>query len=112
VDAGGQTVHASLTLTVEPAPGDGSVDAFRSAVRKKLGDAFQLVAAPDFRDGAQDVMQIETSITVSRSKRFYRTANGRAYGLTFEARDDVFPRVARWCDLIASTLRIGAEAGS
>jgi hypothetical protein len=32
---------------------------------------------------------------------------GRAYGLTFEAREDVFPRVSRWCDLVAGTLRVG-----
>jgi hypothetical protein len=112
VDEGGHTVHASLTLTVEPAPGDGTVDAFRQASRKKLGDAFALIAFKPWRDGAQEILQTETSLTVSRSKRFYRTANGRAYGLAFEARDDVFPRVSRWCDLIASTLRVGTEAGS
>src|SRR5262249_27927442 len=31
IDQGGQTARASLTLTVEKAPGDGSVDAFRTS---------------------------------------------------------------------------------
>jgi hypothetical protein len=112
IDPGGHTVHASLTLTVEPAPGDGTVEAFRSATHKKLGDAFQLVGFQEWRDGTMEILQTETSVSVSRSKRFYRTANGRAYGLAFEAREDVFVRVSRWCDLIASTLRVGTEAGS
>lgn len=112
VDKDGQTVHASLTLTVEPAPADGTVSAFRERSLKKMGDAYQLVDHQDWRDGMLDVLQFETSLAASRSKRFYRTANGRAYGLAFEAREDVFPRVTRWSDLIASTLRVGAEAGS
>ena len=33
----------------------------------------------------------------------------RGYSLTFEARDDVYPRVFRWYDLIASTLPIGSR---
>lgn len=112
IDEGGQTVHASLTLTVEPAPGDGTAEAFRAATRKKQGDAFALIGFQEWRDGVMEVLQTETPLTVSRTKRFYRTADGRAYGLAFEAREDVFTRVYRWCDLIASTLRIGAEAGS
>lgn len=112
VEPGGQTVHASLTLTVEPAPGDGTVEAFRAATRRKLGDAFQLLGFQDWRDGAMELLQTETPLTVSRTKRYYRTADGRAYGLAFEAREDVFTRVSRWCDLIASTLRVGREAAS
>ena len=112
IDKDGQTVHAALTLTVEPAPEGGAVEAFRERSLKKMGDAYQLVDHQVWRDGLLDVLQFETSLAASRSKRFYRTANGRAYGLAFEAREDVFPRVSRWCDLIASTLRVGAEAGS
>jgi hypothetical protein len=109
IDPGGQTVHVNLTVTVEPAPGDGTPAAARLATRAKLGDAFKLTAEAPWRDGLQDVFLVETPIAVSRTKRFYRTSGGRAYGLTFESREDVFPRVARWCDLIASTLRVGPE---
>jgi hypothetical protein len=109
VDPGGRTVHVNLTVTVEPAPGDGTPAAARLATRKKLGDAFKLTGEAPWRDGLQDVFLVETPVAVSRTKRFYRTAGGRAYGLAFEAREDVFPRVARWCDLVASTLRVGPE---
>ena len=50
-------------------------------------------------------------MATSRSKRFYRVAEGRGYTLAFEARDDAYPRVARWCDMIASTLKVGPEVG-
>jgi hypothetical protein len=109
IDPGGQTVHVALTVTVEPAPGDGSAAAYRLAARAKLGDAFKVTGEGPWRDGLQDVFLTETPIAVSRTKRFYRTMGGRAYGLTFEAREDVFPRVSRWCDLVAGTLRVGPE---
>ena len=31
---------------------------------------------------------------------------------SFEARDDIFYRASRWCDLIASSLKIGPELGA
>ena len=45
----------------------------------------------------------------SRAKRFYRVVEGRGYSLAFEARADVYPRVSRWCDMFAATLKAGAE---
>jgi len=35
----------------------------------------------------------------------------RGYSLAFEARDDVYHRVARWYDVIASTFKTSREAG-
>ena len=108
-DKGGETVHASLSHTVEDIEDDGSVDTYYADVRRKLGSAFEVVGHQRWRDGYSDVMAAETSMAASRVKRFYRAADGRGYSLTFEAREDVYFRVARWCDLIASTLKIGAE---
>jgi hypothetical protein len=54
-------------------------------------------------------MQTETPIAVSRVKRYYQVAGERGYCLAFESRDDVFPRAARWYDLIAGTLKAGSE---
>ena len=110
-DKNRQTVHASLTLTVEPIGGDGSLEEFYRASREKLGDAFGVVSHGPWRDGYVDVLHTETSMAESRNKRFYRAAGGRGYTLTFEAREDAFPRVARWCDMIAGTLAVGSEAG-
>jgi len=57
------------------------------------------------------VLWVETPMAVSRAKRFYRLVEGRGYALAFEARDDIYPRVSRWCDMIASTLKVGSEVG-
>jgi hypothetical protein len=104
-----QTVHASLTLTVEPAPGDGSAESYQKATMDKLGEAFVVLTHAPWRDGYMDVLHSETPVAVSRSKRYYRTARGRGYSLALEARDDIYPRVWRWCDMIAATLEVGPE---
>lgn len=109
-DRGGQTVHASLTVTVEPLGAGGNLDTLYEASRAKLGDAFPLLShGPWPPNGYVDVMRSETPVTVSRVKRFYRAQDGRGYALTFETREDVFPRVSRWYDLIASTFKAGPE---
>jgi hypothetical protein len=109
-DKGGQTAHASLTLTVEPLSGDTTLDAFYSDTRLKLGGAFEVLSHKRWRDGYADLLSAETPLTISRVKRFYRVSGDRGYGLAFEARDDVLPRVSRWCDAIAATLQVGDEA--
>ncbi len=102
-DAAGETVHASLTVTVEPAPGDGGVEAFYAAVQERLGDSFRLISHAPWHDGYDDLLHSETSVAASREKRYYTTHAGLAYSLSCSARDDVFYRVSRWCDLIADT---------
>ena len=110
-DRGGQTVHASLTVTAEPLGPGGSLESLYEASRAKLGDAFPLLShAPWPPNGYVDVMRSETPVTVSRVKRYYRASSGRGYALTFEAREDVYPRVSKWYDLIASTFEAGPEA--
>jgi len=108
-DKNRQTVHAALTVTVEPLGGDGSLEFFYKATREKLGDAFQLIQHSRWRDGYVDVMRTETPVAASRVKRFYRVDGSRAYTLACEARDDVYHRVSRWCDMIAGTLVTGPE---
>ncbi len=103
VDNDGQTVHASLTLTLEPTPASGGAQAYYDAARLKLGEAFKVVSHEPWRTGFVDLMIVETPISASRIKRFYDAIGNRGVSLTFEARADVFGRVSRWCDLIAST---------
>ena len=105
---GGSMVHALLTVTVEPFT-DGDIDAFYETTREKLGDAYQLLNHVKWQGGYADVMRVETPISTARVKRYYRAAAGRGYSLSFEAREDIYPRVSRWCDYIASTLRVGEE---
>ena len=48
-------------------------------------------------------------MAVSFVKRYYFAEGGRGCSLSFEAREDVFPRASRWADYIASTLRLAPE---
>jgi hypothetical protein len=49
---------------------------------------------------------------MSYVKRFYFAEQGRGCSLSFDARDDVFPRASRWADYIASTLQFGGAKGA
>lgn len=108
-DGNRDPVHASLTLTVEAVPRGGQLQDYYDAARTKLGESFQILSHRPWRGGFTDEMRTETPVAVSHVKRFYRAAAGRGYTLSFEAREDVFPRVSRWCDLIAGTLQTGEE---
>lgn len=104
-----QTVHASLTLTAEPAPGGGSLEAAYRLTRERLGEAFRVLSHEPWEGGYVDLMRTSTPVAESSVKRFFRVSGGRAYTLSCDAREDVFHRASRWCDLIAGTLRTGTE---
>ncbi len=110
-DKGRGTVHASLSVALEPLPEGGGLEAYQQSARRRLGDNFQLVSHASFKSGLVDVMRTETPLAVSYVKRFYFAEAGRGCSLSFEARDDVFPRASRWADVIASTLRFGSAPG-
>jgi hypothetical protein len=109
VDRNGQTVQASLTVSVEPLPAGGTLDSFYAAARERLGSAHQVLAHGPWGAGYVDSLRAETPVSASRQRRYYRVAGRRAYTLSFEARDDAFHRIARWCDLIASTFHADGE---
>jgi hypothetical protein len=108
-DKGGETVHASLSLSVEPVPDEGSLDDYYRASRAKLGESFLVLDHDPYAGGYMDRLRTETQVATSELKRLYRVSGGRGYSLTLEARDDVYVKVARWYDLFAGTLRIGDE---
>jgi hypothetical protein len=108
-DRDGQTVHASLTLTAEKAPGNTGVEGFYQATRTKLGESFTILSHEPWRGGYVDLMRTETPVAISRVKRFYRVEGSRGYCLAFESRDDVAARAESWFDLIAGTLLLGPE---
>ena len=109
-DKGRETVHASLAATFEAVPDGGGLAEYYEASRRRLGENFQVTNHSSFRDGYVDVMRTETPVAISYVKRFYFARDGRGCSLSFEAREDVFPRASRWADYIASTLAIGDEA--
>jgi hypothetical protein len=107
VDKGSQTVHASLSVTFEAVPEGGGLAEYHETSRRRLGDNFQVTNHAAFKGGFVDTMRIETPVAISYVKRYYFAQGGRGCSLSFEARDDVFPRASRWADFIASTLRFG-----
>ncbi len=104
VEKGRQTVHASLSVTFEAVAEGGGLEEFYEATRRRLGDNFQITSHSAFRGGYVDTMRTETPVAVSYVKRFTFAQGGRGCSLSFEAREDIFPRVSRWADYIASTL--------
>jgi hypothetical protein len=110
VDKGAQTVHASLTVSVEAAP--KGLDEYYAAVKRQLGPNFGIVTHQKWKDGYVDVLHIETPMASSYIKRFYRVSGGQGCSLIFEARSDTYQRVAAWFDLIADTLRFNSETGA
>jgi hypothetical protein len=109
IDKGGQTVHASLTITAESVAAGTSAESFYLAAKAKMGESFQLLSHSPWKDGYVDLLRTETPMAESRGKRYYRVSEGRGYTLAFEARADAYPRVSRWCDMIAASLRTGPE---
>ncbi len=96
---------AALTVTVEPAPA-GGLDPYYASVRQRLGDAYAVLTHVTWRGGYVDMMRTETAVAVARVKRYFWTSGTRGYSIACEAREDVFPRVTRWCDVIVSTLEL------
>ncbi|MCG6919967.1 MAG: hypothetical protein LJF15_02610 [Acidobacteria bacterium] len=106
-----QTVHASLTMTVEQMPEEArGIEAFYEATRARLGENLLVVSHEEWREGYVDVMRTETSIAASYIKRFYLAEGHRGVSLAFEGREDVFWRIDIWPDLIASTLKLSPPA--
>jgi len=103
----GGTVHASLSVTLEKVADAGDLERYYVTTRERLGENFQVLSHAAFKGGYVDVMRIETPIAMSYIKRFYFAEAGRGCSLSFEAREDVFPRASRWADYIASTVRFG-----
>jgi hypothetical protein len=104
-----ETVHASLSLSVEPAAPDVTLESYYQQSRVNLGEGFVVLDHRAWRGGYLDVLRTETTLSMSQLKRYYKVEGGRAYSLTLEAREDVFVRGGRWYDLIASTFRTGNE---
>lgn len=103
----GQAVHASLAVTFEAVPEGGGLAEYYEATRRRLGENFQVRSHASFKGGYVDTMRTETPVAASFVKRFYFAEGGRGCSLSFEAREDVFPRASRWADYIVSTLRFG-----
>ena len=102
-----QTLHASLTLSIEPTTLD--LPKYWKAQRDQQGDSFALLGHGEWRGGLIDSMRIETPVATSRVKRFLRIKDGKAYVLALDVREDAFSRVSKWYDQIATTLTLAGD---
>jgi hypothetical protein len=107
-DRPAQAVRASLTISVEPLDG-ADLEGYYVATRQLLGGSFEILDHAKWKGGYADVVRTETPIAASRSRRYYRVADGRGYALAFEAREDVFQDVVAWFEMIAWTFKCGSE---
>src|SRR5512145_718098 len=67
-----QTVHASLTITVEPLAAGTNLDQFYTQAMAKHGDTFLVISHEPWRGGYADSVRTETSMASSHLRRFYR----------------------------------------
>ena len=113
VDKGTDTIHGFVTLTKEPVPPPGDLEAFYKMVKGRASDT---VARLDHADwpttpgldrpaGYADYLRSGTPLTSTRIRRWITVRRG--VGLTFpcEARADAFERLDPWCRKMAPTVR-------
>lgn len=113
VDKGTDTIHGFVTLTKEPVPPPGDLEAFFKAVKGRASDTvIRLDHAPwpptaglNRPQGYADYLRSGTPVSSTRIRRFITVKNGVGLTFTCEARADAFDRVDPWCRLMAATVR-------
>src|SRR5260221_12561628 len=70
-----QTVHASLTLTVEPPGSEGTVDAYYKATMDKAGDTVSVLSHTPWRGGYVDRQPPQTPVGGARANGNFPAAD-------------------------------------
>jgi hypothetical protein len=113
VEKGTATIHGFVTLTKEPVPAPGDLDAFDRMVRSRAAETVARLDhvkwAPtqglDRPEGYADYLRSGTPVSSTRLRRWITVKNGVGLTLTCEARSDAFDRVDPWCRRMATTVR-------
>jgi len=113
VDKGTDTIHGFVTLTKEPVPPPGDLEAFFKMVRSRASDTVARLDhaewAPtpgiDRPAGYADYLRSGTPLTSTRIRRWITVKNGVGLTFTCEARADAFERLDPWCRRMAPTVR-------
>ena len=110
----GSAIHGFVTLSKEPVPSPGDLEAFNKIVRARASDTVAVIEhhpwlaleGVDRADGYVTYMRSGTTLTSTRIRRWITVRNG--VGLTFscEARADAFDRLDPWCRQMAYTVRL------
>lgn len=114
VEKGASTIHGFVTVSREPVPPPGDLDAFNKLVKARASDTVAVIEhhpwlaleGVDRAPGYVDYMRSGTALTSTRIRRWITVKNG--VGLTFscEARADAFDRLDPWCRRLAYTVRL------
>ena len=110
----GSAIHGFVTLSKEPVPPPGDLEAFNKIVRARASDTVAVMEHHPWlalegvnrADGYVTYMRSGTTLTSTRIRRWITVRNG--VGLTFscEARADAFDRLDPWCRQMAYTVHL------
>jgi hypothetical protein len=114
VEKGTDTIHGFVTISKEPVPPPGDLEAFSKAVRARASDTVAVLehkpwpATPgvDRAEGFVDYMRSGNAMTSTRIRRWISVKNGVGLTLSCEARADAFDRLDPWCRRMAGTVRL------
>ena len=114
VEKGTATVHGFVTLSKEPVPPPGDLEAFNRAVKTRSSDTVAVMehrpwlalSGIDRAEGYVDYMRSGNTMTATRIRRWITVKNGVGLMLSCEARVDVFDRLDPWCRRMAYTVRL------
>jgi hypothetical protein len=114
VDKGTDTIHGFVTLSREPVPPPGDIEAFSGMLKDRVSDTAVLLEhrpwTPAGADGGAtgyaDYLRSGTTLTATRSRRWTTVRNGMGLIFSCEARADAFDRLEPWCLRMAATVRL------
>ena len=113
VEKGTATIHGFVTLTKEPVPPPGDLEAYSTMVRNRASDtmarldrsAWTPTPGLDRPEGYADYLRSGTPVSSTRIRRWITAKNGVGLTFTCEARSDAFERLDPWCRRMAATVR-------
>ncbi len=114
VEKGTSTIHGFVTVSREPVPPPGDLEAFNKLVKARASDTVALLEhhpwlpleGVDRAAGYVDYMRSGTALTSTRIRRWITVKNGMGLTLSCEARADAFVRLDPWCRRLAYTVRL------
>lgn len=114
VEKGNSTIHGFATVSREPVPPPGDLEAFNKFVKARASDTVALLEhhpwlaleGVERAAGYVDYMRSGTALTSTRIRRWITVKNGMGLTLSCEARADAFDRLDPWCRRMAYTVRL------
>jgi len=108
------TIHGFVTVSREPVPPPGDLEAFSRALKDRTSDTVVVLQHqpwpedPSVQRGAGyvDFMRSGTTLTSTRIRRWISVRNGVGLILSCEARADAFDRLDPWCRRMARAVRL------